>query len=149
MRSLPLFIFILGLLSLTFAIPPTLLSQNLTQVLHFTITRRGGKFAPTEFARDYVNLTYLAQELEKREDKFNLTKREIKGNKLVRKAKSNGVGAEDANALMGEVALDGIWSASSIHPSLRDMSGLLIHCHSAAGMRKLRLAIHPKRSRWT
>ena len=116
MRSFALFVFILGLLSLTLAIPPTLLSQNVTQCLHFTITRRGGKFAPTEFARDYVNLTYLAQELEKREDKFNLTKREIKGNKLVRKAKSNGLGGEEANALMGEVALDGIWSASSIYP---------------------------------
>ena len=121
MPFLPLSVFVLGLglLSLTLAIPPTLHSPNATQVLHFTLTRRGGKFAPTEFARDYVNLTYLAQELEKREDRFNLTKREIKGNKLVRKAKSNGVGGRDANALMGQVALDGIWSVPSIHPRER------------------------------
>ena len=116
MRFLPLSIFALGLLSLTLAIPSAPPSLNSTPVLHFTLTRRGGKFAPTEFARDYVNLTYLAQELEKREDRFNLTKREIKGNKLVRKAKSNGVGGRDANTLMGEVALDGIWSVPSIHP---------------------------------
>lgn len=97
------------LLSSTLATNPALRSLDIAPVLHFTLTRRGGKFAPTEFTRDYVNLTYLAQELEKTEDRFNLTKREVKGNKLVRKAKSNEVGGRDPSALMGEVAADGIW----------------------------------------
>ena len=98
-----------GFLSSTLATSPAPRSFDTAQVLHFTLTRRGGKFAPTEFARDYVNLTYLAQKLEKTEVRFNLTEREVKGNKLVRKAKSNEVGGKDPNALMGEVAADGIW----------------------------------------
>lgn len=98
-----------GLLSSTLATKPALRSLDTAPVLHFTLTRRGGKFAPTEFARDYVNLTYLAQELEKTEARFNLTQREVKGNKLVRKAKSNDVGGRDPSRLMGEVAADGIW----------------------------------------
>ncbi len=101
--------FTLGLLSSTLATALASRSLDNAAVLHFTLTRRGGKFAPTEFARDYVNLTYLAQELEKTEARFNLTKREVKGNKLVRKAKSNEVGGIDPSGLMGEVALDGTW----------------------------------------
>ena len=98
-----------GLLSSTLATATAPRSLDVAPVLHFTLTRRGGKFSPTEFARDYVNLTYLAQELEKTEARFNLTKREVKGNKLVRKAKSNDAGGKDSSALMGEVAVDGIW----------------------------------------
>ena len=109
MYLLPLLTFTSGLLSYTLATAPALPSLDTAPVLHFTLTRRGGKFAPTEFARDYVNLTYLAQELEKTEARFNLTKREVKGNKLVRKAKSNEVGGRDPSGLMGEVAADGIW----------------------------------------
>ena len=109
MHHLLLLALMLGLLSSTLATAPALRSFNTAQVLHFTLTRRGGKFAPTEFARDYVNLTYLAQELEKTEARFNLTKREVKGNKLVRKAKSNDLGGKDASRLMGEVATEGIW----------------------------------------
>lgn len=109
MHILPLLVLTSGLLSSTLATAPTPRSLSTAPVLHFTLTRRGGKFSPTEFARDYVNLTYLAQELETTEARFNLTKREVKGNKLVRKAKSNDVGGRDPNALMGEVAADGIW----------------------------------------
>ena len=98
-----------GLLSYTLATALALGSLDTAPVLHFTLTRRGGKFAPTEFARDHVNLTYLARELEKTEARFNLTKREVKGNKLVRKAKSNDMGGRDSSGLMGEVAVDGIW----------------------------------------
>lgn len=75
-------------------------------VQHFTITRRGGKFEPTVFGRDYVNMTYLAQELEKTESRFNLTKREVKGNKLIRKAKSD---SSDGRDLTHQVATEGIW----------------------------------------
>ena len=110
MYLLPLLVLLTsGLLSSTLATDPSPHSLDGSRVLHFTLTRRGGKFSPTEFALDYVNLTYLAQELEKTEDRFNLTKREVRGNKLVRKAKSNDMGGKDPNSLMGEVAVDGIW----------------------------------------
>ena len=109
MYLIPLLALIAGLLSFTLAIDPVPGSLDNAQVLHFTLTRRGGKFAPTVFARDYVNLTYLSQELEKTEARFNLTKREVEGNKLVRKAKSNEVGGRNPSMLMGEVAVDGIW----------------------------------------
>ena len=109
MHLLPPLVLLSGLLSSTLANATTPRSPDAAPALHFTLTRRGGKFSPTEFAVDYVNLTYLAQELEKTEARFNLTKREVKGNKLVRKPKSNDVGGKDSNALMGEVATDGIW----------------------------------------
>lgn len=109
MHLLSLLALMSGLLSATLDAKPALRSLDTAPVLHLTLTRRGGKFAPTEFARDYVNLTYLAQELEKTEARFNLTKREVKGNKLVRKAKSSDVGGRESSALMGEVAADGIW----------------------------------------
>jgi hypothetical protein len=75
-------------------------------IQHFTITRRGGKFEPTVFGRDYINMTYLVHELEKTESRFNLTKREVKGNKLIRKAKCDDPGARDLTA---QVATEGIW----------------------------------------
>ena len=109
MYLLQLLALISGLLSSTLATDTVSRSLDTTHVLHFTLTRRGGKFAPTEFALDYVNLTYLAEELEKTEARFNLTKREVKGNKLIRKAKSNEVDGRGAGVLMGEVAVDGIW----------------------------------------
>ena len=109
MHLLSLFAFMSGLLSATLATNPITRSVDTASVLHFTLTRRGGKFAPTEFALDYVNLTFLAQELEKTEARFNLTQREVKGNKLIRKAKSNEVGGRNLNSLMGEVAVEGIW----------------------------------------
>ena len=84
-------------------------SLDAAPVLHFTLTRRGGKFAPQEFGNDFVNLNYLARELEKTEARFNLTQRQVAGNKLVRKAKSAPAGGKDEGTLMGEVAKDGIW----------------------------------------
>lgn len=84
-------------------------SLDTAPVLHFTLTRRGGKFAPTEFARDFVNMSYLAQELEKTEARFNLTQRQVKSNKLVRKAKNLSVGGREEGVLMGDVAQGGIW----------------------------------------
>ena len=112
MHLLSLLAIITVLLPSTLATEPVLRSLNTAPALHFTLTRRGGKFAPTEFGRDYVNLTYLAQELDKTEARFNLTKREVKGNKLVRKAKSDEGGGRDRNALMGELAVDGTWYIS-------------------------------------
>lgn len=92
-------------------------SLDTVPVLHFTLTRRGGKFAPTAFGRDYVNLTYLAQELEKTEARFNLTQRQVQGNKLVRKAKDLSVGEKEEGKLMGEVAEDGNWYVQ-LHSSI-------------------------------
>ena len=109
MHLLSLFAFTSGLLSATLATNPVARSVDTASVLHFPLTRRGGKLAPTEFALDYVNLNFLAQELEKTEARFNLTQREVKGNKLIRKAKSNDAGGRDSSSLMGEVAVEGIW----------------------------------------
>ena len=100
------------LLSPTLATPSThavLRSLDTAPVLHFTLARRGGEFTATESGRDLVNLTYLVEELDKAEARFNLTRREVKGNKLVRKAKVNEVGGKGEGALMGSVAADGIW----------------------------------------
>lgn len=87
----------------------TIQSLDHVPVLHFPLFRRGGKFEPTERLHDWTNLTYLAQELERTEARFNLTKREVKGNKLIRKGKINASGGKDAGVLMGEVAAEGIW----------------------------------------
>lgn len=84
-------------------------SLDTAPVLHFTLARRGGKFSATEYAKDYVNLTLLAQELGKVEGRFNLTQRVIKGNRLVRKAKIESVPGSDQGALMGKIADDGLW----------------------------------------
>lgn len=90
-------------------------SQSLLQsldaapVLHFTLARRGGSFVATEANQDYVNFTYLTQELERIQDRFSLTRRVVKGNKLVRKARSDDAKGSDEGALMGDIADDGSW----------------------------------------
>lgn len=147
MRLPPPLVLLFGLLSSTLATATAPRSLDAAPVLHFTLTRRGGKFSPTESAVDYVNLTSLVQELEKTEARFNLTKREVKGNKLVRKAKTNDAGGDDSNALMGEVAIDGIWQAPSSYQETRRR--LLIHDCLVAGMRRSRLGTHHKKLRWT
>lgn len=87
-------------------------SLDVAPVLHFTLTRRGGNFAATEWIKDYVNFTYLTQELENTEDRFNLTRRVVKGNTLVREAKIDGAKGLDEGALMGKIADDGLWFVS-------------------------------------
>ena len=91
------------------SVQAVLRSLNTVPVLHFTLARRGGGFAATEWLRDYVNMTYLADELDKTEGRFNLTRRVIRGNKLVRKAKVDGVNGQDKTALMGKLADVGLW----------------------------------------
>lgn len=90
-------------------VPAVLRSLNPVPVLHFTLARRGGNFAANEWLQDHVNMTYLVDELERTEARYNLTRRVIKGNKLVRKAKIDGVGGQDKTALMGKLADDGLW----------------------------------------
>lgn len=87
----------------------TVRSLDSATVLHFTLARRGGSFTANEWPQDYVNLTYLSQELQKTEDRFNLTRRVVKGNRLVRKAKLGGSTSQDEGTLMGKVADDGLW----------------------------------------
>ena len=79
-------------------------------ILHFTLNRRNGPFDPTKFTTIVADLERLEQEIMRTESRFNLTKREVKGNRLVRKPKSNaGVGGMDEGRLLGEVATDGVW----------------------------------------
>ncbi len=56
-----------------------------------------------------MNLTVLTEELEKIEDRFNMTQRVIKGNRLVRKAKIDATRGSVEGALMGKIAEDGLW----------------------------------------
>ena len=78
-------------------------------VIHFAIHRRHGAFASTVDGNDFVDLDYLVRQLEVAECRFNLTKREVKGNKLVRKAKASGAGGREGTGLMGDIASDGAW----------------------------------------
>ena len=78
-------------------------------VLYFTLTRRGGQFASSDLGSEIANLAYLEEEVQRVEARFNLTKREVKGNKLVRKAKAKGVGGNEEGKLMAEVAVEGRW----------------------------------------
>ncbi|KAI4257870.1 MAG: hypothetical protein LQ352_001456 [Teloschistes flavicans] len=80
-------------------------------VMHFTLERRGGTFEATRPGNDSVEMDVLLEELQKIEARFNLTRREVRGNKLVRKAKSHAVGGKDDEDLMGELALNGTWFA--------------------------------------
>ena len=108
------------------ASPSVLRSLDASPVLHFTLARRGGSFAATEWTKDYINLTYLTQELEKIEDRFNLTRRVVKGNKLVRKAKVDTSNGSDGAALMGKVADDGLWLVFPRRASMNISQGLSI-----------------------
>lgn len=102
MHFLSLLILILTTLTLaSYATTPT----PGPPVLHFTIARRGGAF-PTE---TIANLTFLTDELARAEARFNLTRREVRGNKLVRKPKAKGVGGREEGRLMGDLGLDGRW----------------------------------------
>ena len=96
-------------------VPKTYCSQTVLQsldeapVIHYTLSRRGGTFEATEPGNDFVELDILLQQLEKVEATFNLTRREVKGNKLVRKAKFRAEGGKDDDGLMGELASNGTW----------------------------------------
>ncbi|KAL8963231.1 MAG: hypothetical protein Q9193_000482 [Seirophora villosa] len=81
-------------------------------VIHFTLRRRGGTFEATRPGNDSVGMDFLLEQLADVEATFNLTRREVRGNKLVRKAKSQSVGGRDDDGLMGEMALNGSWYAS-------------------------------------
>lgn len=81
-------------------------------VVHFTVARRGGTFEATVPGNDSVEMDFLLEQLRMAEARFNLTRREVKGNKLVRKAKSRALGGKDDDELMGQMALNGTWWAT-------------------------------------
>lgn len=105
-------------------IPDTLCSQTILQsldeapVIHLPLVRRGGTFEATRPGNDSLEMDLLLQELEKVEAKFNLTRREVKGNKLIRKAKSRAVGGKEDDGLMGDLALNGTWLVYTSRSSL-------------------------------
>ena len=78
-------------------------------VLHFTISRPGGPFEALDPGHEVANFTCLTEELEKVEQRFNLTRREVKGNKLVRKAKQHDGGGDELSSLIGQVSERGRW----------------------------------------
>lgn len=130
--------------------PSVLRSLDTAPVLHFTLNRRGGVFVQTQFFTDYVNLTYLAHELERTESRFNLTKRVVKGNKLVRKAKLDESLHQDGGFLMGKIADNGSWFVNSSYTVSTFSFWQADHCAYAliAGMPSSRLASHLKKLRW-
>ncbi|MCJ1313469.1 hypothetical protein MMC25_007147 [Agyrium rufum] len=91
--------------------PPPLSSND--HVIHLTLERRGGPFRPFTGDDTIANLTRLQQELRRTEERFTRTKREVKGNKLVRKADQARLGGEigypGEDELMAEVQRDGTW----------------------------------------
>ncbi|KAL8900314.1 MAG: hypothetical protein Q9192_001137 [Flavoplaca navasiana] len=86
-------------------------SLDSAPVIHFTIARRSGTFEGTVPGNDSVEMDFLMEQLKVAEARFNLTRREVKGNKLVRKAKSRAFGGKDDDDLMGEIASNGTWFA--------------------------------------
>lgn len=87
----------------------SLQSLDNAPVAHFTLARRGGTFEATIPGNDSVDMDLLLGQLERAEARFNLTRREVKGNKLVRKAKSKALGGKDDDELMGQMASNGTW----------------------------------------
>lgn len=100
---------VIGSTEATITDHPVLRSLDDVPVIHFTINRRHGAFAATVPENDWVDLDQLTSQVEQTECRFNLTKREVKGNKLVRKAKSNGIGGKEGTGLMGDIASSGAW----------------------------------------
>ena len=74
------------------------------KVLHFPIERRSGPFS----AGIIANRTFLYAQLDAVTARFNLTRREIRGNRLVRKAK-NMEGSEGALMGLSQVGRSGGW----------------------------------------
>jgi hypothetical protein len=78
-------------------------------VAHLTLNRRGGAVA----RREPANLTHLVQLLHGAERRYRRAKREVRGNKLVRKWKAGSTGTTNDQQLLGEPGQDGSWSVKS------------------------------------
>ena len=75
--------------------------------IHYTISRRGGIFP----SPDTANLTYLLEQLQIVETRFNATTRDFNGNKVVRKPKRHHR-TQSSTVLLGEVGREGNWFAT-------------------------------------
>lgn len=95
-RYLAFPLFILGSLAIE-TLPP----------IHYTISRRGGSFP----APDISNLTYLLEQLQVVEQRFNAATRDFIGNKVVRKPKRL-YGTQASSTLLGDVGREGNWFAN-------------------------------------
>jgi hypothetical protein len=84
----------------------SLAAPNLPPI-HYTISRRGGSFP----APDIANLTYLLEQLQVVESRFNATTRDFVGNKVVRKPRRLH-GTQASSTLLGDVGREGNWFAS-------------------------------------
>jgi hypothetical protein len=74
-------------------------------VAHLPLSRRGGAVAQNEHA----NLTHLVQLLSGGERRYVRAKREVKGNKLVRKWRTRKTGTTNDEQLLREPGHDGSW----------------------------------------
>lgn len=81
-------------------------ASNTPPTLHFPVFRRGGPFAPNRTA----DLDLLKDQLTATEARFNLTQREVRGNKIARAPKSKEAGGGENAQLLGEIGRLGNWS---------------------------------------
>ncbi|KAB8337321.1 hypothetical protein FH972_021621 [Carpinus fangiana] len=77
--------------------------------VHFPIFRRGGIFAGANWTAD---LPYLLEQVHAAESRFNLTQREVRGNKVVRVPKDGALGGGEASTLMGSIGSKDRWYAN-------------------------------------
>lgn len=90
------------------ATPPDTEAETATPpAIHYVIERRGGVFAPNWTA----NLPFLAEQLAIAESRFNFTRREVKGNKIIRVPKDQHAGSIGWDRLIGEYGRIGNWYA--------------------------------------
>lgn len=80
-------------------------------VAHLVLNRRGGAVAQHAPA----NLTHLVSLLQIVENKYTRAKREVKGNKLVRKWSARGTGTANDEQLLGEPGQEGRWCVREIN----------------------------------
>ena len=79
--------------------------HHVQPAVHFTLARRDGAFAPNRTA----NLDYLLEQLAAAEARFNLTQREVHGNRVVRAPKSGAAGGPESSKLIGDIGRKGNW----------------------------------------
>lgn len=80
-------------------------ASNAPPTLHFPLFRRGGPFAPNRTA----DLDFLKDQLAAAEARFNLTQREVRGNKIVRAPNAKNAGGAESAKLIGEIGRLGNW----------------------------------------
>lgn len=73
--------------------------------VHYTISRRGGAFQEDPLG----NLSFLAEQLAATEARFDLTRREVAGNKVVRVPKNPGISNTEIAPLLVDVGSVGTW----------------------------------------